>query len=160
MPDAEPTTASAARASTSTGDAVSETARRTRFEPPMSTAGAPFWAATREQRLVLPWCVSCHRPHWFPREVCPHCWRPGIEWRPSDGLGTVYAASTMPKPAMPMLADRVPYVVALVELDDGVRMMTNIVGMDPDSVTVGRAVQVGWEALSDGRHLPVFTSRT
>jgi uncharacterized protein len=66
----------------------------------------------------------------------------------------------MPKPAMPMLADRVPYVVALVDLDDGVRMMTNVVDVDPDAVLVGMTVRVGWEPLSDGRHLPVFAPLT
>ncbi len=133
---------------------------RTRFEPPMSPAGEPFWAASRERRLVLPWCTICEQPHWFPREVCPHCWRPDIEWRPSEGRGRVYAASVMPKPAMPMLASRVPYVVALVDLADGVRMMTNIVDVKPASVIVGMAVAIGWEPLSDGRHLPIFSPAT
>jgi hypothetical protein len=62
----------------------------------------------------------------------------------------------MPKPAMPMMADRVPYLVALISLDDGVRMMSNVVGSDPYTVAVGDRVQVDWEPLTDGRHLPVF----
>jgi len=56
-----------------------------------------------------------------------------------------------------MMADRVPYVLALVDLDEGVRMATNVVGCDPDDVAVGMAVRVDWEALSDGRNLPVFS---
>ena len=128
-----------------------------RFEPPESPAGAPFWAATREQRLVLPWCRACEVPHWYPRERCPRCLGETIEWRAASGLGAVYAVSVMPKPALPVLADRVPYVVALVELDEGVRVMTNVVADDPFGVSVGARVQVAWEPLTDGRHLPVFT---
>lgn len=127
-----------------------------RFEPPESPAGAPFWAATRDRRLVLPWCTTCELPHWYPRERCPRCLGGVIDWREASGLGTVHAVSVMPKPALPVLAERVPYAVALVELDEGVRMMTNIVTDEPFGVTVGDRVQVGWESLSDGRHLPVF----
>lgn len=131
-------------------------APRRRFEPPESDAGAAFWAASREQRFVLPTCTACGRAHWYPREVCPHCFGAELEWRPASGRGTVYACSTMPKPALPMLADRVPYVVALVELDEGPRMMTNVVDVAPDDVAVGQVVELLWEPLTDGRHLPTF----
>lgn len=135
------------------------TTKPTRFEPPESDAGAPYWAATREQRFVLPWCTSCGRPHWYPRERCPHCMGAGIEWREASGSGSVYAVSVMPKPSMPMLADRVPYAVAIVELAEGVRMMSNVVADDPYAVAVGDQVQLEWESLSDGRHLAVFVPR-
>ena len=135
---------------------ASETRERSRFEPAESVAGAPFWAASRERRLELPWCVECDRPHWFPREVCPYCLGSRIEWREATGDGVVYAASVQYRPAWPTLADRVPYVAALIELDEGVRLMSNVVGMPADEVEVGLAVRVTWEALSDGRHLPQF----
>jgi uncharacterized OB-fold protein len=127
-----------------------------RFSPPESEGAAPYWEATREQRLVLPWCPSCDGPFWYPREVCPRCLSPDVEWRAASGRGRVYACSTMPKPAMSGLADLVPYVVALVELDEGVRVMSNVTGCPPDDVVVGMPVQVTWEALPDGRHLPLF----
>ena len=62
----------------------------------------------------------------------------------------------MPKPGNPLMAGREPYVVALVALDDGVRLMTNLVDVDPDDVRIGQRVEVAWEPLSDGRHLPQF----
>ncbi len=135
---------------------TSDATERRRFEPPMSEAGEPFWAATRDRRLVLPWCPACDVPHWYPRDVCPRCLGSAIEWREASGRATVHACSVMPKPAMPVLADRVPYVVALVDLAEGVRMMTNVVGVDPWSVTVGQAVVADWEPLTDGRNLLVF----
>lgn len=130
--------------------------KRTRFEPPESEVTGPFWAATRDRRLVLQWCRTCERPIHFPRDACSRCLDDELEFRPSPGVGTVYAVSVMPKPANPMMAGREPYAVALVELDEGVRLMSNIVGIDPGAVRVGMAVRVTWERLSDGRHLPQF----
>jgi hypothetical protein len=66
----------------------------------------------------------------------------------------VYAVSAQHRPGWPGLAGRVPYAVALVDLDEGVRMMGNVVGGPPEEVTVGTAVSLCWEELSDGRHLP------
>jgi uncharacterized OB-fold protein len=133
------------------------TATPTRFEPPASEASQPFWDATRERRFLVQWCGPCQTPIFYPREVCPQCLgADGLEWRESEGKGTVYAASVQHKPANPMMADRVPYVVALVELEDGIRLMSNVVNCLPTDVTVGRPVQLTWESLSDGRNLPQF----
>jgi uncharacterized OB-fold protein len=129
---------------------------RTRFEPTESEMGAPVWAASRDASLVLPWCTVCGRPHWYPREVCPHCQSTDIEFRAAEGGATVYAVSVQHMPVWPGLADRAPYVVALVDLDEGVRMMTNLVGASPTSFSVGQRVQLTWEELSDGRQLPQF----
>ncbi len=123
--------------------------------PPESEAGAPFWSATRDQRLVLPWCAACGEPHWYPRGFCPMCLSEDLEWRPSEGTGVVAAVSVQPKPTEPALAERVPYAVALVDLDDGVRMMLGVTAEDPWSVAIDDRVVVGWEPLPDGRHLPV-----
>ena len=127
-----------------------------RFSPPASPAAEPFWAATRARLFVLQWCTACERPVHFPREACPRCLGSELEFRPATGLGTVYAVSVMPKPANPSMAGRAPYAVALVDLDEGARMLTNVVGVDPGSVAVGQRVRVAWEPLADGRHLAVF----
>ncbi|HEY4378459.1 MAG TPA: OB-fold domain-containing protein [Acidimicrobiales bacterium] len=131
-----------------------------RFEPPMSDAARPFWEATREPRLVVQWCADCDRPIHYPRDACPQCLGDHLEFRPASGRGSVYAISVMPKAAYPKLADRVPYAVVLVDLDlDGgqsVRFFSNLVADDPTSVPIGTAVEVTWEPLSDGRHLPLF----
>ncbi|CAN5608843.1 Zn-ribbon domain-containing OB-fold protein [soil metagenome] len=123
--------------------------------PPESEAGRQFWAATRERRFVLPWCEPCDEPHWYPRGFCPGCLSEELDWRESRGRGAVYAVSVQPKAAGPGLADRVPYAVALVDLAEGVRMMLGVVTDDPSAVAIGDRVTVGWEPLTDGRHLPV-----
>ena len=128
-----------------------------RLDPPPSEAAGPFWEATRDRRLVLQWCRSCERPIHYPREACPGCLGTDLEFRPASGRGTVYACSVMYKPAHPGMADDVPYAVVLVDLEEGVRLLSNVVGSDPEAVAVGQAVTVSWEPLEDGRHLPVFT---
>ena len=126
-----------------------------RFSPPASPAAEPFWAASRERRLVLQWCRTCERAIHFPREACPSCLGDDLEFRPAAGTGTIYACSTMPVPANPTMAGREPYVVALVDLPEGVRLMADVVGEGALDAAVGDAVTVGWEPLPDGRHLPV-----
>lgn len=128
-----------------------------RIAPPTSPASEPFWEATRRRELVIQWCTACEAPIHFPREACPRCLGTQLEFRPSAGTGTVYALSTMPVPGNPGMAGRAPYAVALVDLDDGVRMLSNIVGDGWEHAAVGDRVQVGWEPLVDGRHLAVFT---
>ncbi|MCZ6464253.1 MAG: Zn-ribbon domain-containing OB-fold protein [Proteobacteria bacterium] len=127
-----------------------------RVEPPVSPISKPFWDATRERRLVLQWCRDCDAPVHYPREACPRCLSASLEWRAASGRGEVYAVSIMHRPGNPGMADRVPYTVALVDLDEGARLMTNVVGCKPSDVRVGMRVAVTWEPLRDGRALPLF----
>ncbi len=128
----------------------------TRFEPPASDVSRPFWEATRRRELIVQWCLDCDAPFFYPREVCPNCLSENIEWRRCTGRGTVYAVTVEHHPQNPLMSFRAPYAVALVELDEGVRMLTNIVGCPPELVTVDMSVTVTWEPLSDGRHLALF----
>jgi uncharacterized OB-fold protein len=128
----------------------------TRWEPPISDAARPFWDATRERRLALPWCTVCDQPIWYPRAICPRCLgSEAIEWRDASGRATVYAVTV--EHSSQTRALEAPYAVALVGLDEGVRLLTNVVGVPADQVAVGDRVQVTWEPLSDGRQLPLFT---
>lgn len=134
----------------------------TRLEPPSTALTKPFWDATRDHRYLVQWCGSCEQPIFYPREVCPACLSAeSLTWRESSGRGAVYAASVQHRPANPTMAERVPYVVALVELDAGqegatVRVMSNVVGCNPSTVSIGLPVSLTWEPLSDGRNLPQF----
>ncbi len=142
-----------------------------RIEPKATEATDAFWDATRESRYLVQWCTQCDAPIFYPREVCPQCLlADNLTWRESSGNATVYAVSVQYRPANPTMADRVPYAVAIVELDAGdarvgsdrrtIRCMTNIVDCDPETVTVGMPVTLTWEALSDGRQLPLFRRLT
>jgi uncharacterized OB-fold protein len=127
-----------------------------RIEPPLDPELQTFWDGTREQQLLIPTCRSCGNAFWYPRATCPHCLSADIDWRPSSGAGVVAAVSVMHRPANPLMADKVPYAVVLVDLDDGVRVMSNTTGIDATAVTVGMRVTLTWEPLTDGRNLWLF----
>ena len=89
----------------------------------------------------MQWCTACSTPIFYPREVCPSCLSSDtLEWKESSGTATVHAVSVQHRPANPAMTDRVPYVVALVELDAGadgatIRVMSNVVNCPPDACT-------------------------
>jgi uncharacterized OB-fold protein len=131
----------------------------TRAQPPVTPTTQPFWDATRDRQLVLQWCLTDDHPIFFPREVCPVTLDANFEWRPASGLGTVYSFTVENRPQNPGMRSMAPYVVALIDLDEGVRLLSNVVGCAPEAVAVGMEVQVTWEPLDDGRHLPQFEPR-
>jgi uncharacterized protein len=141
--------------------AASQPSAPSRMEPPVGAESGPFWEATRERTLLIQWCTACDNGIFFPRSFCPGCSGSGsvLEWRQASGRATVYASTTECKPTAPF-ADGQPYVVALVDLEEGGRMLTNVVGCPPADVHVGLAVTVTWEPLTDGRQLPLFTPDT
>ena len=132
-----------------------------RIEPAVTPLSEPFWEATRDRRLLAQRCATCDRYIWYPREHCPGCLGTDLEWAELSGNGTIYTFNVMRKPGNPMMADAVPYVIALVDLDEGVRMTSNIVGTEPEQVQCGQRVAVDWSVqLDDGRHLPMFAPAT
>jgi hypothetical protein len=116
----------------------------------------PFWDAAREGRLLIKRCASCGRAHHYPRPFCPYCWSSEVAWEQASGAGTVYAFSVVHRNDLPPFNERVPYVAAIVELDEGPRMMTNVVDCDVEDVRVGMAVEVTFRAIDDNVSVPVF----
>jgi uncharacterized OB-fold protein len=118
--------------------------------PPVNPEVKPFFDAAAEGRLLVKHCTACHRPHHYPRSICPHCGSPRTEWRPASGRGTVYSYSVMRRvPA--------PYAIAYVTLEEGVTMMTNIVDCDLDAIRIGQAVRVVFKPTEGGPPVPMFT---
>jgi uncharacterized OB-fold protein len=114
-----------------------------------------FWAACGQQRLLLQRCPECAKAYFYPRRYSPCCWAEGEEFEAS-GTGFVYAYSVVHQNPIPPFCDLVPYVAAVVELDEGPRMTTNVIGCDPASVRTGMRVRVRFEAQPDGVTLPFF----
>lgn len=108
--------------------------------PPYNPEAEPFWTAAAAGRLVLPRCDACGHHIWYPRSWCPVCGSDAVTWVELSGRGTVYACTVLHK-AMGPWAEAAPFVVAYVELDEGPRMLTNVVSDDPTQVRVGDAVQ-------------------
>ena len=125
--------------------------------PQPSSVSTAFWEATRRRELTMQRCGSCGRLVWYPRYVCPNCGASSLQWEKLSGNGVIYAVSVHHRPAFPALADKVPYSVVLVDLDEGARMMSNVFGRVPE---VGDRVEVTWLGLDDGRNLAVFQPRS
>ena len=127
----------------------------TRLEPRPGDASGPYWDGTRDKRLVLQWCLDCEQPVHFPRVACPRCLGSRFDYREASGAATVHAVVVEHRPPSPFDDDQ-PYVVAVVDLAEGARMVTNVVGCPPMDVQPGMAVRLTWEPMSDGRHFPLF----
>lgn len=124
--------------------------------PVVDPESAPYWAALKERRLILKRCRDCGRHHFYPRALCPHCHSDALEWSDARGTGSIYSYTVARRPAGPAFKADAPYVVAVVELDEGARMMTNIVTEDVESVRIGQRVSVAFEAVTDEITLPKF----
>jgi uncharacterized OB-fold protein len=127
------------------------------FVPPALGATRPFWDGTRERTLLLQRCSACARLIHHPRAACPSCLGQNFDWLPASGRGVVYASSVHHVPFGTMRVEECPYVVALVDLEEGVRLLTNLVGETAAQVRVGDRVELTWKPLDDGHALPVFT---
>ncbi len=119
--------------------------------PPHSPEAEPFWSAAAEGRLVLPRCTDCGHHIWYPRSWCPVCGHDDVTWTELSGRGVVYATSVLRK-AMGPWATATPFIVAYVELDEGPRVLTNVIADQPEQVRVGDRVQATFVPLPD---LPV-----
>lgn len=115
----------------------------------------PYWEAARQHRLVIQRCAACRQAIFYPRSVCPHCGSDQIDWIEARGRGTIYSYTVVHR-APAGFADLVPYVVALIDLDEGVRLMSNVIGCAPDAVRVGAPVDVAFDDVTSQMTLPKF----
>jgi uncharacterized OB-fold protein len=119
---------------------------------------APFWNATAESRLLLPRCLDCRGFIWYPRPFCPDCSSTSVEWVQASGRGTIYTFTVNRRGHADLEDYRQagPYVLAYVELEEGPRVLTNIVECDPDTVQIGQPVEVVFHDTGQGNALPRF----
>ncbi len=124
--------------------------------PVANADSKPYWNAARERRLVIRKCKACGELHFMPRHLCPVCWSDQLQWVDAKGTGRVHSFTVIRRASDPAFAPLVPYVVALIDLDEGPRMMANIVGANALAVKIGDRVQVTFEDRGDGAMLPQF----
>jgi uncharacterized protein len=124
--------------------------------PGMTELTKPYWDAAREGRLGVQRCAGCDRVWHPPLPRCPHCHGTDLEWVAASGRGTVYSFTVVDHPTHVALRDRVPYVVAMIELEEGPRLVANVRGCAPEEVRVGMPVEVVFEQLSGDIVLPQF----
>ena len=109
---------------------------------------APFWEAAKRHELVCQRCRQCANWIFYPREQCPTCFSTDLEWAPVSGNGRVFAYTIVYQPANPAFGPDAPFVYAIVQLDEGVRMPTNIVECELESVHVDMPVTVVFDDVS------------
>lgn len=125
-------------------------------QPKPNADSLPYWNAARERRLLIRQCKACDAKHFMPRQLCPHCWSDQLEWVESKGTGSVHSFSTVHRAPTPAFAAAAPYVIALIDLDEGVRMFANVVGDNAFDALIGDRVRVTFEDRGDGAMLPQF----
>jgi uncharacterized protein len=117
-----------------------------------------YWKKAKAGELWLMRCNSCDTTYFYPRPICPRCFSRDTTWIHSSGRGTLYAFSIIHRPPTPAFQDSVPYVAALVELEGGARLPTNLVEVEPDpaGIHIGMAVEVVFDDVSAEIALPKF----
>lgn len=115
----------------------------------------PYWDGANNGILRLQYCQDCQTPRFYPRHLCAICGSSSVTWRDVSGLGVVYSFTIVHRGPSAAFKARQPYVVALIDLQEGPRMMSNIVGDDARQVAIGDAVKVQFERRGE-MALPVF----
>ena len=118
-----------------------------------------FWEALARHELYFQRCRDCGTKRLYPRAVCTHCLSSAVEWVRASGRGTVYTFTVTHQNQSPGFREELPYVLAVVELEEGVRLMTNVVGCAPDTVRIGMPVEVVFDDVTPGVTLPKFRPR-
>lgn len=116
----------------------------------------PFWESCRKHAMALQQCVDCTRFRYPPRPLCPYCHSTNAEWKAVSGQGRVYVTLTMCRSYAPAWDTDVPYNIALINLDEHVRMWSNVIGFLPDDVKIGDRVVISYEDVTDNITLPKF----
>ena len=124
--------------------------------PTISGETRPFWEACRRGKFLVQSCRSCGEHQFYPRGFCANCWSIDIEWVEASGRGTVWTFTVMYQNRTAGFAEEVPYVLALVELEEGVRMFTNLTQCEPQDVTIGMPVEVTFVQATDRIYVPYF----
>jgi len=115
---------------------------------PITPEAKPYWDGLREQKLMLPRCRACRRAFFYPRVVCPHCHASDIEWFQASGRGKLFSFEIGYQ----------TFNKAMIELEEGPRMMSNLIGIEPDpkKIRCDMPVEVVFEKQSDEITLPLF----
>lgn len=124
--------------------------------PAVTPEMSPFWEAAKRHQLVVQRCRTCGTLRFPAREVCSRCLSRDVEWTPVSGRGEVFSRAIMHQANHPAFAAVAPYAVVVVQLDEGVRIMSNVVDCAVGDVRIGMPVEVVFQALDAEITLPLF----
>lgn len=120
-----------------------------RPRPRIGPDNEPFWEGCRRHRLVLPTCAECGKAHLPPGPVCPQCFSDRITWQPATGQGRVTSWTIVHKAWFPAFRDDIPYNVVQIELDEGPRLTSSLVGLSGRKPEIGQRVEVVFDDIDD-----------
>jgi len=123
--------------------------------PRPDAVSAPFWSAAAEGRLLIQRCGACGQRQFFPRALCRACGSEP-EWEEASGRGRVHTYTVVRQNHASPFRDQLPYVVAMVELEEGVRMMGNLTGVPPERVRIGMPVRCYSVLADEGVGIPMW----
>ncbi len=127
--------------------------------PEVTPLTAPFWEALRRRRLVLQRCHQCGRLRFPPEYGCFYCGCLDYEWVEVSGKAVLYTWTVTYRPHLPFFAQRLPWPVAVVQLEEGPRMVTNLVDVAPQEYRIGLPLQADFLDVEEGVTLVVFRRR-
>jgi len=123
--------------------------------PVPTSESAPFWRSCAEERFILQHCDSCGRWIFYPRALCPFCWSSELTWLDASGTGVVRSFSVIHKPGHPAWTAAAPYTVAVITLTEGPTMLTTLIDIAPDAVSIGMPVEIAFTPVGEFT-LPFF----
>ena len=126
------------------------------IKPAISEINKPFWEGCRAGKLLAQQCTHCQERRYPAAAICPNCLSAGYEWRELSGRGELFSYIIIHRGYHPYWAQRVPYNVAFIELEEGLRMFSNIVGTPNEALRVGQKVKVAFEQRAEDLVVPVF----
>lgn len=124
--------------------------------PIPDSISAPFFDGARQGRLMLQCCGACGKWSFPVRERCPHCFAAKLEWRQASGRGTLYTFAIMHQVMNSGFAGAVPYNIAQIDLEEGVRMTSNVVGIPNNALKIGMKLEAIFEDVGQDVSLPKF----
>ena len=130
-----------------------------KFLPSPRPGTVAFWEGCKRHQLLLQKCTQCETQQFYPRMICSTCSARSLDWVESSGNGTVLTWTIVRHPVSEAYADDVPYVIALIKLQEGPTMMSQIIDCDPESVQSGMRVEVSFQDWTDEISMPVFRLR-
>jgi uncharacterized OB-fold protein len=134
---------------------MSDKASRPTPKPDVYVSTKPFWDGAAQGKLMLQYCRDTGQFQHYPRPVSIYTGSRNLEWREVSGKGVIYAATTV-RVSGPGVEGRIPLPVVTVELDEGVRIIGNILGSAPEDISIGQRIELAWDKLDDGTPYPAF----
>ena len=122
-----------------------------------------YWEKAKQHELWVRKCKDCNKAYFYPRDLCPNCYSRNVEWIQASGKGTLHTFTIVVRAPHPAWRDDAPFVVCMVDLEEGARMPANLVGTrinpenpEDNNIKIGSPVQVDWEERSDEITMPIF----